>query len=109
MKAGITEPEETAVTRHWLCKHFSTATKSCDRGKDYARNDSGPVGGGVLWWVRAEAISGEGQSESEIVVRQSLPGGDVGAEAEESPLLEAVTYQRLLKTNEATSSEAVDN
>jgi hypothetical protein len=31
-----------------------------------------------------------GQFKSEIVVRQSLLGGDVGTEVEESPLLEAI-------------------
>jgi hypothetical protein len=39
LKAGITEPEDMAVSRERLCKHVSTATKSCDRSNRYTCNN----------------------------------------------------------------------
>jgi hypothetical protein len=50
------EPEEKAVARECLYKHVSMATNSNDHGSRYASNDKGVVGGGVLCWVRTEAI-----------------------------------------------------
>jgi hypothetical protein len=57
MKVYISEPEDTAVVRQWLCKNASTATESRDRRNRHERNNRGIVGGGVLCWVRAEAVS----------------------------------------------------
>jgi hypothetical protein len=48
-KAGIAEPEETAVAREWL-------DKPLPRQQIHEHNNRGTVGGGVLCWVRAEAI-----------------------------------------------------
>jgi hypothetical protein len=57
LKAGRADTEDMAVARQWLCKLVSTATNSRDRSIRYERNNRGIVGG-VLCWVRAEAISG---------------------------------------------------
>jgi hypothetical protein len=59
VKAAIAEPEKTSVSRQWLCKHVSTATKSCDRHDRYTRNNRGAFEGVVLCWVTAEAMYGE--------------------------------------------------
>jgi hypothetical protein len=56
LRALITEAKETAVATQWFYKHVSKAVNSRDRGNDYADNNRGIVGSGVLCWVGAEAI-----------------------------------------------------
>jgi hypothetical protein len=54
LEVGIVYSDETPVARKWLCEQVSIATSS----HDFSKQQEWKFGGGILNWVRAEAISG---------------------------------------------------
>jgi hypothetical protein len=56
LKVGITEPEETAVAKQWLCKNFSTATEWRDPQNRHECNNRETVGSGVFYAIVVEVI-----------------------------------------------------